>query len=290
MAARSKTWWGNRFLAALEGFMDEGRLRRGRSYAQPYRRKKFSIRGGVIKAVMIGNINHYFGVYKTPYYNVEVKIKQVPKASWAKILASLGSNANWVTHLLLGEVPPTMQQAFEPHGVSLLPRSGREIQSQCSCPDWANPCKHVAGAYYHVASLLDDDPLLLLELRGAKRQAILDAAAKSRFGQALLEHSKEAKPDPAAAAEEPPHPEVNTAPSGPEMPDLRAFWAGKPLPPLTDSERRVPPVPALMLRMGEAYPEFWNRGTSFIDAMAQVYKRVEMRLPKQVDGRLPFND
>ena len=145
MAGRSKTWWGQEFLGALARIMDEGRLKRGRSYSDERRQVRFNRNLGKITAKMRGNINHYFGVYETPYYNVEIKFKAVPPARWRSILKKLGSNADWVTHLILGEVPPTIATAFEGSPVGLLPKTRSEIQSSCSCPDWANPCKPRGG-------------------------------------------------------------------------------------------------------------------------------------------------
>ena len=271
--------------------MDSGRLSRGRSYAQPHRRVRFAIKRGVITAKMKGNINHYFGVYKTPYYQVEIKLRQIPRTRWNRILPQLGSNAEWVTHLILGEVPRTIGAAFEGTGIGLLPRSGREIESDCSCPDWANPCKHVAGAYIHVASLLDRDPLLLFELRGMLRSALLRAVAKSEFGRALLgDSSAKSAPTPETAAQTPRFPEVETSVDTGDPPDLRAFWSGTPLPRESAADRQVPPVSALLLRRNGDYPEFWHRDNSFIEAMSGIYERVTSQLPKERFDGLPFED
>ncbi len=291
MARQSKTWWGQRFLRALEGIMDSGRLSRGRSYAAPHRRVRFGIKRGIITAKMKGNINHYFGVYKTPYYQVEVKLRQIPRERWNRILPKLGSNAEWVTHLILGEVPPTIDTAFKGTGTGLLPRTGTEIQSKCSCPDWANPCKHVAGAYYHVASLLDREPLLLFELRGMQRSTLLRTVAKSEFGRALLgDAPAKAAPKVAVAVQSPRFPAVKTRVGSAEPADPRTFWSGRPLPKDSAADRQVPPVSALLLRRNGDYPEFWNRENSFIEAMAGIYERVAKQLPKERHDGLPFDD
>ena len=139
MASKSKTWWGKEFLIALENCMDPGRLSRGKSYTAPYRRRSFSIQQGKISATVMGNINPHFGVYETPYYKVEIELRKIAKTHWHKILKRLGSNANWVTHLVLGEVPPSIEEALEGAPVKLLPRTSREIQASCSCPDWVIP-------------------------------------------------------------------------------------------------------------------------------------------------------
>ena len=289
MAVRSKTWWGKEFLRALEECMDPGRLSRGRSYVLPYRRKSFSIRQGKIAATVRGNINTYFHVYDTPYYKVEIGFERIPSTHWNKILKRLGSNADWVTHLVLGEVPPSIDDALEGARVKLLPSSSREIQASCSCPDWANPCKHIAGIYYHVASLLDRDPLLLFEFRGLERSRLLKAVAQSEFGAALQHDAEAAAPDLAAAARTPRHPSVGSAEGEADVSDLRAFWRGRPLPQGSGPDRQVPPVSALLLRRAGDYPEFWHRETSFLETMAAIYERVAKGLPAALgpakDGR-----
>ena len=286
MSTRSKTWWGKEFLKALEEYMDTGRLSRGRSYSKPRRRKKFSIRQGKITATVMGNISTYFEVYETPYYKVEIEFQEIASTRWNAILKRLGSNADWVTHLVLGEVPPSIDEALEGSKVKLLPRSHREIRSECSCPDGANPCKHIASIYYHLASLIDRDPLLLFELRGLERSKLLEAVSKSEFGSALQGEADPAIPDLAASAREPRYPSVGTARSEAPVSDLRAFWRGRPVP--READRQVPPVSALLLRREGDYPEFWRRETSFLETMAAIYERVAKGLaptPGQGLGR-----
>lgn len=286
---RSKTWWGQEFLGALEELMDPGRLARGRSYSYGYRLVRFKLNLSRVTAKMQGNINPYFGVYTTPYYDVEINFKRVPRRQWDRILAEVGSNADWVTHLILGEVPPTIGQAFKGGSVGLLPRKRGEIQSSCSCPDWANPCKHVAGAYYRVASMLDRDPLVLFELRGMKRTTLLDALAKSEFGAALGGESDPDGPDLADALGAPRLARVDAGESTAPASDSRAFWRGRPLPAETSADRQVPPLSALLLRREGDYPEFWNRHNSFIEAMADIYERVSKKLPKKSEQGPPLD-
>lgn len=254
--------------------MDPGRLSRGRSYSAPHRRTSFAIRQGKITATVVGNINHYFGVYETPYYKVQIAFQKIGSTHWNRILKRLGSNAEWVTHLVLGEVPPSIEDALEGARVKLLPRTHREIRASCSCPDWANPCKHIAGIYFHVASLLDRDPLLLFEFRGLGRKRLLNAISKSEFGAALQSEADVAVPDLAVSAREPRYPLVGSAPSDAPASDLRAFWRGRPLPKDIVAGREVPPISALLLRREGEHPEFWHRQNSFPDTMAAIYERV----------------
>ncbi len=276
MAAHGKTWWGERFLAALDGCMDTGRLSRGRSYAAPHRRTKFAMRNGTVKATMRGNVNRYFGVHETPYYKVEIQFTSVTAGRWRTVLKRIGSNANWVTHLILGEVPPTIEDAFS--GLPrLLPTSRADFVSSCSCPDWANPCKHVAGVYYHLGSLLDRDPLLLFELRGMQRSRLLRSVSKSELGAALAGDT--AKPDLWEWAATGACPPVEMVEEGGDPADVRSFWRGVPLPKDAGMELTDPPVSALLIRRAGDYPDFWLRHNSFLAAMAELYERVSKSLP-----------
>lgn len=280
MAVRSKTWWGREFLHALEHFMDPGRLSRGRSYAAPRRRREFKIRDGTITATMVGNINPYFGVYRTPYYKVKIEFERIPATQWKSIVKRLGTNADWVTHLILGEVPPSIEDALEESTVKLLPRSRNDIQSSCSCPDWANPCKHVAGVYYHVASLLDRDPFLLFEFRGMDRSALMKGLSRSEFGAALCNAAADSSPDLDAALGEPLFSPVGEVAADPPVNDLRAFWRGRPLKRETEGESDEALISALLLRREGDYPEFWPRENSFIEAMEGIYVRVAKRFTR----------
>ena len=274
----SKTWWGNRFLDALEECMDAGRLQRGRSYGGPHRLIEFEIRDGKMTARVKGNVNPYFGVYETPYYRVTVELTRIGKAKWTKILDRLGNNATWVTHLILGEVPPTIEDALADMGVSLLPGDGDDIISKCSCPDWASPCKHVAGVYYHVAGLLDRDPFLLFELRGLDRRKLFKATARTEFGRALSDGAGP-EPDPEVAAGDRQFPAVRREQAEADPSDLRRFWLGKPLPADPLAAQPLPPVGILAMRRAGDYPEFWSADASFLDAMGRVYERIARGLP-----------
>src|SRR5205809_401054 len=68
-----------------------------------------------------------------------------------------------------GEMPQDIERAFTGAGLSLFPESGREIATACSCPDWSNPCKHVAAVYYLLGEAFDRDPFLIFRLRGMDR-------------------------------------------------------------------------------------------------------------------------
>ncbi len=270
MAKMTRTWWGEVFLDVLAMSMDQGRLKRGRSYSGPDRLLEFSIAKGVAKATVRGNINHHFGVYKEPRYNVTVKLRQFSSTDWNRISEMISGNAACLSQLLMNEMPTAIEDAFSESGESLLPRSKSDLVSKCSCPDWASPCKHVAGVYYKIASLLDRDPMLLFELRGLKFPALRKKLAGSPLGQALMdEQADDGGPFEIPAKR-------YTDPQGTPAAgiDLKSYWRGdRPLP-TADAFDGAPPTPAVLAKKGGDNPAFWHLDQSFIGVMEDVCARV----------------
>ena len=274
MANVSRTWWGQRFLEALEKCTDAGRLRRGRAYSKPHRLLEFSIEEATVTAKLRGNVNPYFGVYKEPRYHVEITLKSIPATKWSQIIKSIASNTGWMSRLLLSEMPDDIEQAFTSSKYSLLPRLTSELNTHCNCPDWANPCKHVAGTYYHMAELLDKDPLLLFQLRGLSREKLQRELKKTPLGKAMasqLEVGEEPVLQPYTTR----YPQPTIAPFENTM-SHRQFWAGTALPP-TEPRANAPGVAALLIKKQGDYPAFWDRNNSFITAMEQIYEQVRTK-------------
>ena len=96
-------------------------------------------------------------------------------AQWEKALERIHLESRFVASLLAGEMPQGLDETFRQSGASLYPRVPKELQTHCDCPDWANPCKHVAAVCYIMAEALDRDPWLLFDLRGRTREEVLEA-------------------------------------------------------------------------------------------------------------------
>ena len=271
MAKMSRTWWGQRFIEALEQRMDSGRLSRGRSYAGPGRLLAFDIDGRTISATVRGNKNPYFGVYEEPHYELTIQLKAIPKAKWKAIIGELSSNAAWISRLLMSEMPDNIETVFEQRGVHLLPHGGTDLHSDCDCPDFANPCKHIAGAYYKVASLLDRDPFLLFELRGMDRESLHQLLAKSPLGQALAAQLTEPREQPLEY-----HSHRYTPPSRVAVDGvgLDAFWRGSEALPEFEPQPGAGTASAVLIKKQGDYPAFWDRDNSFLEAMEAIYQRV----------------
>ncbi len=274
MAQFSRTWWGQRFIAALEQFTDVGRLGRGRSYAAGGRILEYKLANGTVTARVRGSINPYFGIYKEPIYKTTITIKPISAADWTKVIRQISSRADLVTKLLMREMPDTIEDAFSALGLHLLPHSARDFVTDCSCPDYANPCKHIAGVYYLLATDLDRDPFVMFELRGLSRDDLYAELVQSPLGQVLASALTTEELPPAPVESYFTIPVRETTPGALSH---KAFWTGEkrlPAPPARPSQ---PGVPALLIKKQGDYPPFWHKDSSFIGVMEDLYERVRTK-------------
>lgn len=172
--AFAKNWWAQRWIAALERFVDSGRLARGRSYAR---------KGQVlsIEETKDGIAARVQGSMRTPY-KIKVQISPLTHSEWDKVIDALSEQAIFTAQLLAGEMPQDIEQAFERAKVSLFPATRRDLQTDCSCPDPANPCKHIAATHYILGERFDEDPFLIFRLRGRTQEQVMQALRQRRAG------------------------------------------------------------------------------------------------------------
>ncbi len=276
MSNAGRTWWGSRFLEALEAFTDRRRLERGRGYSGVNRILEFAIINGMVRATVRGKVNPYFGVYEEPKYQTRIQMTPLTKSDWARVIAHIGGRADLIARLLMNEMPDDIESAFagtetgSGTGQALLPRNRQDFNlTDCSCPDDAHPCKHIAGVYYRLARQLDHDPLLLFELRGLNREQLRAALKRTPLGHALDGLDDSAPPEPVATDSYFPTPETTT-----NMPDYQAFWHGAKRLPRDLPAMLAAELPAILIRKGGDYPPFWDKDTSFIELMEEIYLRV----------------
>ncbi len=166
-----ESWWAKRWISVLEGFGYGGRLARGRTYA----------RGGAVLSIEIGRGQvsaKVQGSLPRPY-QVKISLAPLSDAQWASATGAMAEQAIFAAKLLAGEMPQEIEQAFAAAKVPLFPRNSRDLTTTCSCPDQANPCKHIAAVYYLLGERFDEDPFLLFELRGRNKDQI-GAALRGR--------------------------------------------------------------------------------------------------------------
>lgn len=273
MATFGRTWWGERFLTALERFTDPARLGRGRSYANNGRILEHAVANGTVTARVRGSINPYFGVYKEPIYKTTIKITQISPAQWTTVIQRISARADLITKLMQQEMPDPIEDAFAPLDLHLLPHNRQDFVTTCSCPDYSNPCKHIAGVYYLLAKDLDRDPFLLFALRGLSLEDLRAELVKSSLGEILASAltADEIPLAPAASY----HTRPTKAPSVVAA-NHREFWLGaKRLPPVVPLPQVR--VPALLVKKQGDYPPFWHKDGSFIEVMEELYERVRTK-------------
>jgi uncharacterized Zn finger protein len=170
------TWWGQRWVEALERLSAgySSRLARGRSYARAGRTHDLVVQEGTVTAKVTGS-------RATPY-KVTISLTKLSDAVWAKAIAAMARKAQFSADLLAGRMPEEIDAAFKEADASVFPTEQADLSTHCSCPDWANPCKHVAATHTVLGEALDRDPFLLFELRGRAKTRVLEALRASRTG------------------------------------------------------------------------------------------------------------
>jgi uncharacterized Zn finger protein len=231
--AIGQSWWAKRWTEALHRIMDSGRLGRGRSYARRGQVMDVHEQEGEIRARVQGS-------RRTPY-TVRIRVKPLGDEEWERVLDVLAGQAIFTAQLLAGEMPPDIEEAFAAAGISLFPSSARELETDCSCPDWANPCKHIAAVYFLLGEAFDDDPFMLFRLRGRTQEEVL-AALRARRGAV---EEEEAGLDPTALP-------VEEAAPTPLPEDPAVFWRlGQSLDDF-QVQPKAPQVPlSLLQRLGQ---------------------------------------
>jgi uncharacterized Zn finger protein len=192
--AFAKNWWATRWIEALERLMDSGRLTRGRGYARKGQVLSIEETREGIQARVQGS--------RPKPYRVSIQVAPLTDAQWEQVIDALAEQAIFTAQLLAGEMPQEIEDAFRAVGVSLFPAHRGDLVTDCSCPDWANPCKHVAATHYILGERFDEDPFLLFRLRGRSQEEILQALRQRRAGQAEEEDELEEEPEAVIPLEE----------------------------------------------------------------------------------------
>ncbi len=161
-----KTPWGAAWIAAMEHIdYNTNRLPRGRTYAN---------RGSVLSIELIQESvsAKVQGSRRTPY-QVAIRLAPLNQAALETLHQTIAAMPAVATQLSLGKMPDALLAGLQEKGVDLFPKSWKDIQASCSCPDWANPCKHLAAVYYILANEIDKNPFLLFQLRGVDKSELV---------------------------------------------------------------------------------------------------------------------
>jgi uncharacterized Zn finger protein len=161
------TFWGKAWCDHLEKFSDyENRLPRGRTYVRNGSVCHLEIKKGEIAAKVSGS----------EIYDVKISISALPKQKWTRLKELCAGQVGSILELLQGKLSNHVMTLVTDVEKGLFPNP-KEIKLSCSCPDWADMCKHVAAAMYGVGARLDDKPELLFLLRGVDHTELVGEEA-----------------------------------------------------------------------------------------------------------------
>ena len=237
-----QNWWAMRWNQVLQEYDMGARLSRGRTYARKGQVKNITIRKGAVTA----------SVYGSSRYDVEVKITVISDAEWKNIAKAIFARPAIATQLVAGKMPEGVNDVFTSLDMNLFPRID-DMETDCTCPDWANPCKHIAAVYLLLGEEFDRDPFLIFRLRGIKRAKLLMMAGVNG----------NTEPDRT-------EPHANTIaleadPSG--------FWGTV----RDKSSARdvgnaiIPSIPAALVKQLGSFP-FWRGNDNFLASMEEIYE------------------
>ena len=180
------TWWGKSWNLNLERYADySNRIGRGRSYVRHGAVLDLQISPAQVRSLVQGS--------RAKPYTVIIQIKGIQKKIWQNMKAACAGKLDSLPELLAGSFPKELSDIFMAQGRGLFP-SPKEIQFDCSCPDWAYMCKHVAATLYGIGARLDDDPSLFFELRKIKIDDLIQQAVKVQSYKLLKRAEKASAP------------------------------------------------------------------------------------------------
>ena len=178
----------------------------------------------------------------------------------------MASQALFAAKLLAGEMPTNIEEAFHAVHLSLFPTAASDLETDCSCPDWANPCKHIAAVYYLLAERFDEDPFLIFKLRGRNKEQIISTLRTKRI-ETLPSESVPSSASDAAHDDNVPLLENN----------LDTFWqAGEGLTTFTINPDTPRIDKAILKRLGDA--PFTIDGRNLTALLSRAYDMVDASL------------
>ena len=197
-------WWVEQWMELINGYRFKKRLERAWSYAREGNVTSIRFEGRRVHA-------RVQGTGEDPY-KVKLWLDVLNDEDWGYVLEALAQKARWSAQLLAGIMPSDIERAFAASGKRLFPFKLQEVRSECTCPDKANPCKHISAVYFLMGDRFSEDPFVLFQLRGRNRAKLLEDLAERRQ-ELLSKLAEQASADGDDASTEetaalPPHPAV----------------------------------------------------------------------------------
>lgn len=198
----NQEWWSQQWLELLDKYRFKKRLERARNYAR---------QGNVLSIDFTEQkvLAKVQGTQPEPY-EVSLWLDTFSDEEWSYIIETLSQRAIFSAKLLAGEMPPDIEDVFAANGLRLFPFKLDDVHSRCSCPDKANPCKHIGAVYYMLGDRFSEDPFVLFQLRGRTQQQIITTLRQLR---SQTEENAEQKDQ-----------EETTVKINSDVPNIEQFW------------------------------------------------------------------
>jgi uncharacterized Zn finger protein len=264
-----QSWWAKRWIKTLESFNLGARLSRGKSYARKGQVTSIKIETGLVRAKVQGS--------DPRPYSVTIKVRTLTGSEWDLLAEKLALKPIFAAKLLAGEMPEDIDSAFKEIGLSLFPETLDDLETDCSCPDWSNPCKHIAAVYYLLGEEFDRDPFLIFKLRGVDMDDFMsilgkgfvpETADRVAEAEALTERTDDKTGTVLEAEISPVSPEP--LPLNPE-----AFWGRFPE---STGEEKSPSFEAHIPQVQASFPKrlgkfpFWRGEEDLLEVLEEIYK------------------
>lgn len=159
----NRVWWARKWMEILESMGLSGRLGRGKSYALSGQVTEFVIRASRVEATVVGT--------RPDPYTITIDFRVPDPESRKRIIAAIKAEPMYIARLLVDDLPQEIEDFFAKEGYTLFP-GGKiaprvyDMTTKCSCPDYANPCKHTTAALIILGEEIARRPMTLLECRG----------------------------------------------------------------------------------------------------------------------------
>ncbi|MFN6526520.1 SWIM zinc finger family protein [Nostoc sp. ChiSLP03a] len=168
----SREWWSQQWLDLLDSYRFKKRLERARNYARQGNVLSIEFKGAKVLARVQGS--------EVEPYKVSLSLEPFTDEQWGYVIESMSQKAIFAAKLLAGEMPQNIEEVFTANGLSIFPFTLADVHSKCSCPDKANPCKHIGAVYYQLGDRFSEDPFVLFQLRGRSKEQIISDLRKLR--------------------------------------------------------------------------------------------------------------
>lgn len=181
----AKSWWGKAWNTNLESYADyRNRIARGKSYVSNHAVLDLKISKGLVEAIVQGS--------RANPYDVRISIDTLDGDKWEQVTSLCNHRIDSLEQLIEGKFPKALEVLFTKRDYGMFP-SPKEIHFDCSCPDWASMCKHVAAVLYGVGARLDQDPMLFFELRNLDGQELVRKSMEQKLESMLRNAGKQSK-------------------------------------------------------------------------------------------------